>query len=98
VKKEKQMKKALAFAATAILLGFTVMMLPLALETGPPTYTPDFQRTQLLGGMEEENRKIMPAYGYIASQPSNLLPSSLILISGLIVALSVYAILKRRIV
>jgi len=97
------MKKTMAYAVTAILLGFAIMMLPLALETGPPTYTPQPQFTKGLTTSDSErlpedtNMFAQQVYGFV-SQPWNLLPSSFIFLSGLIVALAMYTILKRRMV
>lgn len=96
------MKKTLAYVATAMLLGFVIMMLPLALETGPPTYQPRLEPLVARSPTEVSNAKsedspLLLSYG-LARQPSSLLPSSLILFSGLIAALGAYAILKRRIV
>jgi len=92
----------MAYAATAILLGFAIMMVPLALRTGPPTYQPQFQPQFMnapteSGDMKGEDSSLQRSFG-LARQPSNLLPSSLIFFSGLIVAIGVYAMLKRRIV
>jgi len=82
------MKKTLAYAAVAVLLGSAVMLLPLPLTQLPP------QASQ--PAMLTEDSKTKQAYG-LTSQPMNLLPSSLIFISGFIVALGVYAILKKPI-
>ncbi len=92
------MKKAIAYAATAIILGFALMMLPKIMETQPTTGTPMTGDTRneffpfYLGDSSKTE-----AYG-LASQPLNLLPSSLIFLSGLIAALAAYTILKRRII
>jgi len=96
------MKKTMAYAATAILLGFTIMMVPLALRTGPPTYRPDLQPNLTnafteRADMKSEDSSLSRSFG-LASQPSNLLPSTLIFFSGLIAAIGVYAMLKKRIV
>jgi hypothetical protein len=91
------MKKPIPYALTAILIGFAVMMLPLALEAGPPTYTPEFmQPTKTDTGTtpSEESRTFW--FSGVGKQPSNLIPSSTIFFSGLILALSVYVILKKR--
>lgn len=87
------MKKALAYAAIAALLGFAVMMLPFTIQTG--------SQTQFMNAPSEEgatkgtDSSALQFYG-IARQPTSLLPSSLIFFSGLITALGVYAMLKRR--
>jgi len=95
------MKKTMAYFATAILLGFAIMMLPLALETGPPTYMPqpEFLRPLKTNGAEmfTDGAPRLQPYG-LGTQPLNLLPSSAILFLGLIVALGVYAILKKRMI
>jgi len=98
--KENRMKKALAYTATAILLGFAIMMLPLALKTGPSTYQPkpQFMSTPSEGGdMKGEDNSLARSFG-LAGQPSNLLSSSLIFFSGLMIALGIYIITKRRII
>jgi len=92
------MKKTMAYAATAILLGIAIMMLPKALEiqpTTPASQPTDFAETNL--PIKGEDRSETASYG-LGSQPSNLLPSSLIFFSGLIVAVSIYVTLKKRIV
>ena len=89
------MKKALAYVAIALLLGFAVMMLPRTLETQVTMNAPqtgDFAKT--LGVRSEDSSKA--AVQALASQPSNLVPSSLIILSGLIVALVAYVILRKR--
>ena len=94
--------KIAAYAVTAVLTGFIIMMLPLALETGPPTYEPKLQPLQPNfadvhrdgEGADEQQNAIRDLYGL--AQPSNLLPSSLILLTGLAVALSAYIILKKQ--
>ena len=90
------MKKTLAYVTTAILLGLAVMMLPLALENGAqPQFPPPGARTQSTEA-KDQNNGMLQSYG-LASQPSNLLPSSLVLLSGLIVAIAAHVILRRRI-
>lgn len=97
------MKKALAYVATAVLLGFLVMMLPLAVQTGSSAYqsplsplSPQFMNTPAERGTTKgADNSALRFYG-IAQQPSNLLPSSLVFFSGLIVALMTYVILKKR--
>jgi hypothetical protein len=81
------MKKTVAYAATAILLGFAVMLLPLPLVQLQPQALQPAQLT--------EDSRAKQTYG-LASQPLNLLPSSLIFLTGLIAALGVYAMTKRR--
>jgi len=86
------MKKKMVYSLTAVLLGFTVMMLPLALITGLPTsLAPTF------GEKVDEESHWLGLSG-LTSQPLNVLPSILIFILGLIVALGVYAIIRKRIV
>jgi len=93
------MKKALAYVATAVLLGFAVMMLPLALRIGssafqfpPSPINPQFGNTPAEDTMKGADNSALQLYG-IARQ---LLPSTLILFSGLIVALAMYFLLKKR--
>lgn len=89
------MKKTLAYVTTAILLGLAVMMLPLALENGAqPQFHQPGARTQSTEAMNQDNG-MLKSYGL--TNPSNLLPSSLVLLSGLIVAITAYAIFRRRV-
>jgi len=92
--------KFAAYATAAVLIGFAVMMLPLALETGPPTYEPrlapfTFTSSDSKGGNEQRDQ-LDATYG-LASQPSNMLPSGLILLAGLAVALVAYVSLRKHI-
>jgi len=92
------MKKTLAiYTATAILMGFTAMMLPLALETGPPSYTPQPAFTRQTQDYEALTKYTgaSPLYG-IASKPANLLPAGLMFLVALAAAVGVYATLKRK--
>jgi len=92
IRESSKMKKIMAYSLTAVLLGFTVMMLPLAFKTGLPTpLAPTFGEK-----VDEESRWL--GLSGLTSQPLNLLPSILIFISGLIVALGVYAIIRKRMV
>jgi hypothetical protein len=91
--------KLAAYATAAVLIGFAVMMLPLALETGPPTYDPRQAPSTYIsplseGGNEQRNQQdgtLGPA-----SAPYNILPSGLILLAGLAVALIGYASLRKQ--
>jgi hypothetical protein len=100
------MKKTLAYVSTAILLGFAIMMLPKTIETQLMTTTQ--QGENMTNEENMTNRYSVPSdnsfksttaestfYG-LGVQPTNLLPSGLILISGLIAALSVYAVTRKR--
>ncbi len=83
------MKKAIAYAATAIVLGFALMVLPKIMETQLTIGTPmtEDARNEFFFG--DSSRK--EALGLV-----NLLPSSLIFFSGLVAALAAYTVLKRR--
>jgi len=98
---DKMKKEIAACIASAILLGFALMMLPLAIETGPPTYIPQPQFTKGSRTVGDEtlpqNMFAQQVYGFV-SQPRNILPTSLVFLSGLIVALGVYTLLKRRMI
>lgn len=90
------MKKTLAYTATAILLGFAIIMIPRILE---PQQT--FMRTpetntqgQALPFFISDASKQGPSQ--LISKPTNFLPSSLILITGLIAATATYTILRKR--
>ena len=90
--------KLAAYATAAVLIGFAVMMLPRALETGPPTYNPLAPSTFTSSegkGTNEQRDQLDNTYG-LASQPSNILPSGLILLAGLVVALVAYAFLRKQ--
>jgi len=94
-----KMKKSMVYIVPAILLGSAIMMLPLALEAGPPTYTPEFfQHPKTNKGVIPGEESQMLRFSGLGKQPSNLLPSSLILFLGLMVALGVYAVFKRRMI
>jgi len=85
---------------TGLLVGFAIMMLPPTLETGPP-YAPKLPQdiTQNYAENsrtnEQQGGSLVDSYGF-ASQPSNLLPSGLIAITGLAVALGVYIVIRKR--
>ena len=91
--------KFFAYATTAILIGLTVMMLPLALETGPPTYNPTqapSAYTSPLSESGDEQRNVMDKTGGLASQPP-ISSSSLILLIGLIIAFAAYLLVKKQV-
>jgi len=91
--------KLAAYATAAVLIGFAVMMLPLALETGPPTYEPSlapFTFTSSDGKGGNEQRDQLDNTYEPVSLPSNMLPSGLILLAGLAVALVAYASLRKQ--
>lgn len=92
-------KKIAAYAITAMLMGFAIMMLPLALETGPPTYQPKIpgEYRMLPDSANEVQDSTRSLYG-LTSQPTNILPSSLILLTGLIVALIAYIFFKKQMI
>ncbi len=94
--------KPIIYIAAAILLGFAIMIGPLAIQTGPPTYQPQLSpfphtRTEdtYFNALPSGDREMLwKTYGL--DQPSNLLPFSLILLIGLIVATGVYVTFKKR--
>jgi len=97
-------KKPIIYFAAAILLGFGIMMLPKALQTGPPTYEPELTpfpttRTQESNDYSGANRMspndIKAVFG-LPAQPSSILPSSAIVLTGLVVAIGVYIVLRER--
>lgn len=78
-----------------MLLGFAIMMLPKTIETElAPTPQGEDGTNEILPAMTEESYESTP-YGLLA-QPGNLLSFSLILLSGLIAATSVYAITRKQ--
>jgi hypothetical protein len=88
-----------AYATAAVLIGFAVMMLPLALETGPPTYQPQLQPSFTNAYPDgknagEQRDQLYNTYGLTSS---NLTPSSLILIVGLIFAFTAYILVKKQV-
>jgi hypothetical protein len=91
--------KFAAYATAAVLIGFAVMMLPLALETGPPTYQPQLQPSftnAYPGGVKAgEQRELYDTYGL--TQPYDLTSSSLILLIGLIIAFAAYILVKKQV-
>jgi len=82
--------KLAAYITSAALIGFAVMMLPLALETAYPT-----SQLSPQGSTGERQDQLRNAYG-LASRPS-ITSSSLILIVGLIFAFAAYIIVKKQI-
>ncbi len=82
--------KLAAYITAAILMGFAVMMLPLALERASPAS--QFSPQSSTG---ERQDKLTEAYG-LDSQPF-LTPSSVILIVGLIFAFAAYIIVKKQV-
>jgi hypothetical protein len=92
-------KKFVAYATAAVLIGFAVMMLPLALEATYPTsqlypqgYTDIYPDGRYAG---EQRDPLDNAYG-LTSQPSTT-SSSLILLIGLIIAFTAYILVKKTI-
>lgn len=91
--------KLAAYATAAVLIGFAVMMLPLALETGPPTYDPRQAPSTYLSPLSEggNEQRYLPDNTYgLTSTPYNILPSGLILLAGLAAALIGYASLRKQ--
>jgi hypothetical protein len=84
--------KFFAYAIAAMLIGFAVMMLPLALEEAPPAFQPSWQ--PYTG--EAAQDKLREMYG-LDSQPSNITSSSLILLVGLIIAFAAYLVVKKQV-
>ena len=88
-----------AYITAAVLMGFAVMMLPLALETGPPTYNPTQAPTAYINPQSESGKDQtdqQDRYG-LPSPSSNAMSSSLILIVGLILAFAAYIIVKKQV-
>jgi len=84
--------KFFAYTTAAILIGFAVMMLPLALETELPSLQPQYTST-----MEGAKGQRTPDNtGTYASQPYSITSSSLILLTGLIIAFTAYILVKRQ--
>ncbi len=98
--------KPIFYIAAAILLGFAIMIGPLAIQTGPPTYQPQldpFPHTRTGDAFEDtfnaavpsdDREKLYPFYGL--GQLSNLLPFTLILLIGLVVATGAYVTFRKR--
>lgn len=84
--------KLVAYAVSAILVGLAVMVVPLSLrnEVLQPNFTDAYQTENDANGQ----RNVLPVVG-LASQPSNLLPSSLILLAGFVAAFSAYIIFRK---
>ena len=94
--------KPLIYSATAVLLGFAIMIVPLALQTGPPTYQPQLSpfphtRTEntFNGALSSDDTGKSPSFCGL-DQLSNLLPFTLILLIGLVAATGVYAAFRKR--
>jgi hypothetical protein len=90
------MKKTLAYTATAILLGFAIIMIPRVLEPQQTFMGTAETNTQsrAIPFFPSDASKQGPTQ--LISKPVNFLPSSLILITGLIAASTTYAILRKR--
>lgn len=85
--------KLAAYATAAVLIGFAIMMLPRALETGPPTYDPLAPRTFTSSEGKDTNEQrdqLDDTYGL------NMLPLGLILLGGLAAALVAYVFIRRQ--
>lgn len=89
----KMKLKAIAYATVAVILGFIVMMVPVAIKPSSPASTERF--TIPFDGTITEHNGVQPDFGF-ASQPKNLLPASVVPISGLIVALGIYVGFKKK--
>ena len=85
----------LAYVTAAVLIGFAVMMLPLALETGPPTYQPKIQPNFSGETSGEQSDQLRNLYGL--TSPSDVTSSSLILLIGLIIAFTAYLLVKKQV-
>ncbi len=82
--------KLAAYITAAVLIGFAVMMLPLALETASPTFQ---LSPQSYAG--EQRDQLEKMYGL--TSPSDVTSTSLILIVGLIFAFATYIIVKKQV-
>jgi len=98
-------RKTIVYFATAVLLGVGMMILPVAIQ--PTLLTQPTDKGSFTGGTRtetDESNAVSPMDGGrsytvtdgLAGQPSNLLPSSFILLTGLVVATGVYAALRKR--
>lgn len=84
-----------AYGIAALLIGFSVMMLPLALETGPPTYQPKIQPNFSGETTGEQRDQLRSQYGL--TSPSDVTSSSIILLTGLIIAFAAYLLVKKQV-
>jgi hypothetical protein len=84
--------KLVAYAVAAVLVGLAVMVMPRALET--EVLQPSSPETYQAESDTNGQRNVLPAGG-LASQPSNLVPSSLILLAGFVAAFSAYIIFRK---
>jgi hypothetical protein len=92
-------KKIAVYAITALLMGFAVMMLPLSLQTETPTNSllpPIPQQYKIIpDGANEAQGSTRDTFG---QAPQDILPSSFILLTGLIVALTAYIFFKKQMI
>ena len=96
------MKKALAYVVTGVLLGVTVTLLPLGLLFAPSEIAGTatvLELSQLRSQTSEytafeENLRFMG----LSPFPSSLIYAGLLFVTSLILALGVYALLKRRMI
>lgn len=91
------MKKRIAFYATAaILLGIAVMALPLTLKPSPLAPMGRYLTEAAAPKRSDGSGGVTPSVWSVVTQPVNLLSLGGILSSGLVVALCVYVVLKRK--
>jgi len=96
LKDRPEMKKRIAaYATAAILLGIAVMALPLTLKPSP---LPSMGRYsgEIPSRRSDASGGVNPSVWSVVTQPVNLLSLGGILSSGLVVALCVYVVLKRK--
>jgi len=91
----KMNKNTAIYTVAAILAGFTIMMIPLALETGSPSFMPRFAFTDEMRKAPTPEDNILEMYG-LTSKPTNLLPASLVFLVGLAAATGAYVTLKKK--
>lgn len=95
------MKRIIAYIATAIILGLSVVILPRTIlpRTLEPQRVPpgiETSDTKNLGPQTFGGETSEKGITGLASQPMNLLPMALILLSGIVAAAAVSAIFRRR--
>jgi hypothetical protein len=90
--------KFFVYGTAAILIGFAVMMLPLALETGPPTYKPEINPFPQFSSANEggNGQRYLNNTDANTLQPYSITSSSLILLTGLVIAFTAYILFKRQ--
>jgi len=93
----KMKKRIAAYATAAVLIGIAIMALPLTLQQNLPlTFMDRTQGNAASSGKPSAFTNGGSSILDLVRQPLNFVPLGGIMLSGLIVALSVYLLVKKR--